>query len=289
MTSKEKHLFNLLKKKIVGVYLKNNSASAKIENWKGEDIISFQEDLFEKVNTKVSEKWFYTYFKNTPNKLPRIDMLNILCKYIGFDNWMAFKNENSKNRKQKYWFLLSIIPLLFIISFLFKTTNKFHLCFIDDDKNEPILTPLNIKILNVKDYPVYSNTNNNGCLIYETKEDIITLVITSNYYKTDTIIRHIDNNNSNVRVALDDYALMLDYYTNNKVKNWNERKAQLEKLIDKNAIIYQLYSNNIGVEIYSKKEFINLLTIPTNNLKKFKILNKDFKNGKIVKIKFIIK
>lgn len=82
---------------------------------------------------------------------------------------------------------------------------------------------------------------------------------------------------------------MLDYYTNNKLKNWNKRKKELEKLIDNKAVIYQLYSKNIGVEIYTKEEFINLLTIPTNNLKRIRIIRKEFKNDKIVKLKFIVK
>ena len=82
---------------------------------------------------------------------------------------------------------------------------------------------------------------------------------------------------------------MLDYYTNNKLKNWNKRKKELEKLIDNKAVIYQLYSKNIGVEIYTKEEFINLLTIPTNSLKRIRIIRKEFKNDKIVKLKFIVK
>ena len=52
----------------------------------------FQEDLFQEVKGKVSEKWFYTYFKNDAPKLPRIDMLNLLSSYVGFENWYAFKS-----------------------------------------------------------------------------------------------------------------------------------------------------------------------------------------------------
>ena len=91
MNTEESYYFNHLKKAITHTFLKNNSASPLIETWKGEDITAFQEDLFSRVKAKVSEKWFYTYFKNTPTKLPRIDMLNLLCNYVGDQNWNSFK------------------------------------------------------------------------------------------------------------------------------------------------------------------------------------------------------
>ena len=91
MNSNEKYLFNLLKSAVAKTFLQNNSALEAISEWKGEEILQFQEDLFDKVKAKVSEKWFYTYFKNETEKLPRIDMLNLLSNYVGFDNWNAFK------------------------------------------------------------------------------------------------------------------------------------------------------------------------------------------------------
>ena len=72
MNNQEKKLFTLFKKQIITTYLKSNSGFKDVTKWSGEDIVSFQEDLFAKVNTKVSEKWFYSYFKNDPEKLPRI-------------------------------------------------------------------------------------------------------------------------------------------------------------------------------------------------------------------------
>jgi hypothetical protein len=46
-----------------------------------------------KAKGNISEKSFYTYFKTSPvTKLPRIDMLNLLSIYAGYDSWYEFKN-----------------------------------------------------------------------------------------------------------------------------------------------------------------------------------------------------
>ena len=50
-----------------------------IQDFKGKEIANFQELLEEKVNSQISEKWFYTHLKPTRNeKLPRMDMLDLI-------------------------------------------------------------------------------------------------------------------------------------------------------------------------------------------------------------------
>ncbi len=295
MNAKDKHLFKQFKQAIANTFLQNHSASIHIEDWKGEDIVVFQEDLFNKVKANVSEKWFYTYFKNDIEKLPRIDMLNLLSKYVGYNNWNAFKTANETHSKKNKGSLLKIGALLLIIILalivyraMFK--NEFHFCFIDEDKNEAITNiVLDIIILHDNQSPTYFKTDSLGCFLYKTNANKIKFVVQSPYHKTDTIIRYIDaNKNKTVKLTTDDYALMLDYYTNGNVKDWKKRKLQLEQLIADNATIYQLFPNNIGIEIYTKNDFIRTLTIPTNSLKRIKILDKDYKNGMIVKLKFMV-
>lgn len=289
MNRQEEKLFSHFKKQIITTYLKSNSGNKDVKKWSGDDIVSFQEDLFAKVNTQVSEKWFYNYFKNSPEKLPRIDMLNILSNYIGYKNWNEYKKQHTKNNNQKYFWLLSVL-IFVVMFFLFRETkNTFHFCFFDEDKSEKITIPVDIKILKKNESPLFFKSDEKGCFTYHTKDSFIKLIISSSYYKTDTIRRQINSSGQVINLATDDYALMLDYYTNNKLKNWRERKEELNKLIDNKAVIYQLFSKNIGVEIYDKEEFINLLTIPTSSLKKIKIVSKEFKNGKIIKLKFIVK
>jgi hypothetical protein len=85
--------FEQLKKDVQGQYLKEHTPSQDdISKWKGIDIIYFQEDLRKKAKGNISEKSFYTYFKSSPvTKLPRIDMLNLLSIYAGYDSWYEFK------------------------------------------------------------------------------------------------------------------------------------------------------------------------------------------------------
>ncbi|WP_213277861.1 hypothetical protein [Chryseobacterium indologenes] len=85
--------FEQLKKDVQGQYLKEHTPSQDdISKWKGIDIIYFQEDLRKKAKGNISEKSFYTYFKSSPvTKLPRIDMLNLLSIYAGYESWYEFK------------------------------------------------------------------------------------------------------------------------------------------------------------------------------------------------------
>ena len=93
----EIELFELLKKEVSKRFFESNSASSQdISDWKGQDIVNFQEDVFEKTKSTVSEKWFYTYFKSEFKKLPRIDMLNLLAQYAGYSGWSEFLRNQQK-------------------------------------------------------------------------------------------------------------------------------------------------------------------------------------------------
>ena len=295
MNTSETYCFDRLKKEIASTFLKDHSAPEQIENWKGEDIVLFQEDLFQQVKAKVSEKWFYTYFKNETTKLPRIDMLNLLSNYVGSKNWHTFKNEHkNKSRTEKIGslskFALFIIPFIAFLVYNAINKNEFHFCFVDADKGDAITNiALDIKVLQNNQSPVYFKTDSSGCFTYKTVEKIIRLVVQSPFHRTDTIIRHIDENkNHTVQLETDDYALMLDYFANGNITDWEKRKTQLQQLFSDDAIIYQLFPNNIGVELFTKDEFIGKLIIPTSNLKRLRILDKTYKDEKIVKLKFIL-
>lgn len=96
MTDLELLHFEQLKKEVQAQYLKEyNPSYDEISKWKGIDIIYFQEDLRKKAKGNISEKSFYTYFKSSPvSKLPRIDMLNLLSIYTGYDSWYDFKKNH---------------------------------------------------------------------------------------------------------------------------------------------------------------------------------------------------
>lgn len=296
MNTEEKQLFYLIIKAIENAFLETHKTSTPIEEWKGDEIVLFQEDLFDKTKGKVSEKWFYTYIKNTSEKLPRIDVLNLLSNYVGYSNWQAFKaanrakhlNTKKKKIRSKLW-LLFIIPVLIIV-FNFKSENTFEFCFLDAVKNEKIVIPIDITILQDNESPVYYKTDSIGCFKYKTKEDVIKFIVKSPYHKTDTIIRNINSNsNQIVKIIPDDYALMMHYYTSGNVIDWKKHIKKLNELIDDNAKIYRLFNNTMNIELYSKEEFIRMITIPTKSLKRTEILDKTVKNGKIVTLKFMVK
>lgn len=95
MTDLEFLHFKRLKDAIQARYLENHTPSEEnISKWKGIDIIYFQEDLRKFAKGNISEKSFYTYFKAEPLlKLPRIDMLNLLSIYAGYESWYDFKKK----------------------------------------------------------------------------------------------------------------------------------------------------------------------------------------------------
>lgn len=298
MNKNEIYLFNLLKKALESTFLATNKAPVSIKDWKGKDIVAFQEELFDKVKAKVSEKWFYTYIKKEANTLPRIDILNFLSEYAGFKNWNAFvaahKQELETTKRTKSTKkIIGLVALLGIIISLFyfsTAKNEFQFCFYDTDKNEPIQSYLDIKIIQKKQSPIFLKTDSLGCFSYKTKEKNIQFVVQSPYYKTDTIVRFIHSNTNNrIHLKTDDYALMLQYYANGNTKDWKKRRKQLMNLIADNAQIYQLFNQSINIELYAKEEFIRKLTTPTSSLKNIEILDKTFHNGKIVKLKFRIK
>lgn len=96
MSDTEFLYFQSLKRAVQEKYLETHSPSYDdISKWKGIDIIYFQEDLRQKAKGNISEKTFYTYFKNNAQeKIPRIDMLNILSVYAGYNSWFDFKKKN---------------------------------------------------------------------------------------------------------------------------------------------------------------------------------------------------
>lgn len=129
-----------------------------------------------------------------------------------------------------------------------------------------------------------------GCFTWKTKDDYIRFVVQSPYHKTDTIYRIASSNSSeNLQIKTDDYALMLYYYANGKIDDWQNRRKELARIISDNATIFQVLPYRLGIEMYTKKEFIDKLTTPTQSLKNIEIIESRKSNEQIVKLKFRIK
>ena len=298
MDKKEKILFEKLKKEITRTFLlENTTLSEDISQWRGEEIVKFQEDLLNKVKGRVSEKWFYNYFRNTPEKLPRIDMLNLLSKYAGYENWADFRNKNSssvklKSLKKIYWIsgiLFLSILLAWNLTDLTDKPRQIKLCFVDENLN-PVNETVIIKVYDPEER-VFRSPPENSCLSFETPHDSVSVEIKSAYYLPKKIVLHTrENTQRKIMLLTDVNALIFRRYSNKPKTDKKKIQKRLENLIADDAIIYQQwFGEDKGIEIYSKEEFIAQLLTPTSLVKHIEILDKKYKNGKIYRLRFSVK
>ena len=374
--------FEQLKSEVQSQYLKDHSPSFdEISKWKGIDIIYFQEDLRKKAKGNISEKSFYTYFKNSPvTKLPRIDMLNILSVYAGYVSWYDFKKNHlfadeilkdyeelqeseidelekevenaqilepdpekeeitqisipketnlaeeksilqkndidnqpieikkeelstydiSENKSTfslvKKYIWLGISAILAILAGLlgFKDeifSKKYYYSFIDADRNSKINAELQVQILKENETPILYVAKPNEPFVYTTKSKSLTMVVSSPFYRTDTIQRNLETapEAENIELKPNDYAIMLFYYSKS-LKDLKKKRVSLNYLISDHALIYQVFDNQFyGVETMDKQRYINLVTLPSTSLEKLEVIDTQTDNsGKIVMIKFKI-
>ncbi|MCW4452823.1 hypothetical protein OK344_11480 [Kaistella sp. BT6-1-3] len=374
--------FEQLKSEVQSQYLKDHSPSFdEISKWKGIDIIYFQEDLRKKAKGNISEKSFYTYFKNSPvTKLPRIDMLNILSVYAGYVSWYDFKKNHlfadeilkdyeelqeseieelekeventqilepdtekeeipqiaipketnlaeeksilqnndidnqtieikkeelstydlSENKSTfslvKKYIWLGISAILAILAGLlgFKDeifSKKYYYSFIDADRNSKINAELQVQILKENETPILYVAKPNEPFVYTTKSKSLTMVVSSPFYRTDTIQRNLETapEAENIELKPNDYAIMLFYYSKS-LKDLKKKRVSLNYLISDDALIYQVFDNQFyGVETMDKQRYINLVTLPSTSLEKLEVIDTQTDNsGKIVMIKFKI-
>lgn len=276
-----------------------------ISEWKGQEITDFQEDLLIKVNAHISEKWFYNHIKSKSKSLPRIDVLNLLSKYAGYSNWDDFVHKNntqlfhgkplSKANRVFIVVPLLVILVMAILFLLFKifSTREYKFTFFDAYTRETIIgNQVEIKVLSEDESPTDYFSDTSGSFVLKTDENILKIVVSAPYYKTDTITRILKKFDTNQKIGLqaNDYALIIHYFSVKDVDDWQKRRNCLENIFDDAAIIYQVLndSNAPGMEMYNKEEFINMLTIPTGSLKHIEILDTKFKDDKIMLLRFRI-
>lgn len=242
MPSTEHIRFNDLKKEIAETFRKTYpSCNIPIEDWKGQDIENFQEELIAKVKGRISEKWFYTHIKSESDKLPRIDMLNMLSQYAGYQDWRDFttnqkdftketeeqapvierivpdpaqiRSENEKaqefipkKRKSIFWIITIGSVLLFILLavLLFKGNSKTYRCCFTDINGSALVPNSKIEVRLLKDHesPITIVCDNNGCFEFKTSKKSIQFFVNSPYYKADTIIRSLNEPLTEERIKL---------------------------------------------------------------------------------------
>ena len=351
MTDIEFLYFQSLKKAVQDKYLETHSPSFDdISKWRGIDIIYFQEDLRQKAKGNISEKTFYTYFKNNAQeKIPRIDMLNILSMYVGFNSWSEFRkknpitedkktvetpaikhvekenpitqseltennkpelsvdnqafddinqNINFNSTKQNFlkrylWLGISIFLFTTVLILVFYDNlfyKKYTYAFTDADRNSSIRGELDVKIIRENESPILIKVKPNSPFVYETKSRNLKMIISSPFYRTDTVKRDLTSapDSENIELKPNDYAIQLYYYSKSII-DFKKKTSELNRLISDNALIYQVVDSDIyGIETLDKQKYISLVTLPTTSLEKLEVIDSQMKNGKIVMIRFKI-
>ncbi len=201
MNEKEAHQFSSLKKEVAAKMSRDFSmSSADISEWKGEDIVIFQEALLHQVKGQISTKWFYTHMKSSSKSLPRIDVLNMLSQFVEYDNWADFLHRNSNKKKSKRNKITSLLIFLLVPFLIWSITNFisskdtfYTISIIDFDTNEPPENPIEFELLKPDESSQKITTDSLGQLVLPVNEALNTLVIQSPYYKKDTLQRKIMN------------------------------------------------------------------------------------------------
>jgi hypothetical protein len=310
MITLELKYFDYLKQDLEKKYKEHYpDCTLKITEWRQQEIIRFQKLMQDTLKDRISEKWFYTHIKPEQNlKIPRVDTLNLLAEFLGYENWENYKkqkslilldtkvNQNEVSFLKKHRISIGVIAIVMIISILTYsnvTLNKtlpYQFCFVDaDDKSKIISQNIEINVLHGNQSPEMMNCDSIGCFSIETSDEKISFIVKAQYYKPDTITRYLNKKNKKeiIKLKQDDYSLMIHMFSTSKIKDWQKQRNHMDKMIDEDAEIYQVDEKERGIEIYNKEEFIDKMTMPLNSLKNIEIVEVAYHEGKISMMRFI--
>jgi hypothetical protein len=297
--------FVLLKQKVAETLRSTYPGmSPDIAQWKGQDIVNFQEELLQKVNAHISEKWFYTHMKSGGDRLPRIDMLNLLSKYAGYADWNDFTYQADAGKGlsfksgNRYFVVvpLLVVAIMVLFWFLFKlmSTREYQFCFYDAVTKEPIEHgTIEVSLLKENESPVRYLCDDGGCFILKTDQVFVEMVVRAPYYHADTIRRILRKFNRDERVGLqaNEYAMMLRFFSEGRAADWKKRRAQLDAMFDEAAMIYQVHDDpdGRGMQLYTKWEFIDWMSMPAQSLQHIDILDAKTIGERIMVLRFRVK
>jgi hypothetical protein len=310
--TQERILFELLLEKVSKKLQENHpEVNMPMQEWKGDEIAILREDLQEKVQGTISEKWFYTHVKNQQDKLPRIDTLNLFCQYINATSWNAFAHQHSENtvaakinstptkpiqkpsptksRKMLpivFAVILGVIGLVYYFTASKPVVTQYKFCFIDQNTHLPVVDSfLEIKVIKGEETPMFFPLKS-SCMEGVGKE--VDFIIKGRFYKSLHIKRTITNDTYEESIFLepDDYAMMLHLFVNSKVDDWKKRRKQMGEIMHDNLKAYEISKDGFTIDVLTKDEFINKMTLPTRVLKQVAIVHTDYEGDKISMIKF---
>jgi len=273
----------------------------KLTDFRQTDIANLQDLLEQRLQDRISEKWFYTHLKVPQNeKLPRIDMLDLLARFVGFESGEAFRFRYEKQRgnSRRKWTLLASLATLLLVSAAFTywpkpTQETFELCFYDVLRQEAIdRVAVQVSVESGGRLVQQANTKTGEhCLQLQGIEANAKLICSAPYYHPDTIaVAEINSAEIiDIHLQVDDYALMIHYFSTSKIEDWKRRREQLRGIFAEDAIIYQVDPEGLyGMDILNKSEFINRMTIPSKSLRGVEVLQTSYRDGKIVELRFTV-
>ena len=278
------------------------------ENEKPSEIIIADEEKLEISTEKPTEITFSTPEKAIPTieKTTTAEIQPALEETKPSVTTTTFSQRILKNPlisliKQYFWLISSVVlmTMVLILVFwqrIFATDYKFT--FIDADRNTKIKDIIEIRVLKENETPIRYIINSGkdiedddlGVFRFPTQSKTLAMEVNSPFYRKDTIYRNLDPARTNETIELepDVYAQALYYYSTNDI---SKKREELDKIISKNALIYQVFDNETyGVETLDKQKYIGLVTTPTTSLKNFKMIETKVspETKKIILIKFKI-
>jgi hypothetical protein len=266
-------------------------------DWKtfsSQDILNLIALLEKECKETVSEKWIYTHLKpETNTKLPRKNMLHVLCRYVGVSSWDEFifeplaanptavSKEVANRPKRGYFWLMGIGVLLMAVAY-----------FLWSHKKEANMPPVKLQnqytkeAVDSSEVQVYDATNSAAVkpitpqqLEEKVREKPLAVLVKSPFYK-DTIVQIPPSTSVQtptvVALQPDDYAMMVKAFLKADITDWQKRKTQLQHILSEDLEVVVMLKGGLGAEFYNKAQFVQKLTIPTPVLKRWEIV--DIKN-----------
>jgi hypothetical protein len=240
--------------------------------------------------------------KSENDRLPRIDILNLLSRYAGYTDWNDFRYQHGdkvtsdrNHEPSNRFFTLVPLILLVVSAAVFAiiklgTRREYSFCFANMLTRQPVTDfPISVWLLRDNESPWFISCDSGGCFSIKTSRSDIRYVVKCPYYHTDTITRILSRTRKHETVYLktDNYALMLNYISHTNLEDWKIRREQLDNIFSDDAMIYQVFlEENLGMELYNKWEFINKVSLPARSMKNLEIIDMTYDGGKISELWF---
>ncbi len=287
MATDHYHSFTLLKKEIQQHAAYKLGITKALADWSLQDIRDFQTDLEAVCKSAVSEKWVYTHFKNQSEKLPRIDVLNLLTAWIGYKNWDEFLRKHTTEKPKQNKTRAGVVGftgILLLVGFAWMVfPRKAHMVIVFKDA----YTRKSIEI-----HELTLKINNQSMATASISSDLLgdTLVADGPYYKQKKVRIPTDLGDTlMVELLPDDYALMLNFFSRSAADDLEKRRVQLMEAIHPEAKIFQSHPQFDGIELLNREEFMERLILPINSLKNLEIQHIIYKDEKIYRLQFLQK